>query len=174
MSKYEITLTPLRGGDSKILYDWINDRELRIKSSYYTPISEIQHEKWFEHIQTNDSVFIFAIRCKGRCNDQLFGTCQLYNINWVYRSAMIQIRIGPAYQHQGVGSQAIQKLLGFAFNDLNLNRIYLDVFETNTNAIGLYEKMGFTREGLLRQAIYIDGEYRNMIIMGLTREEWKK
>ncbi len=87
---------------------------------------------------------------------------------------MIQIRIGPAYQHQGVGSQAIQKLLGFAFNDLNLNRIYLDVFETNTNAIGLYEKMGFTREGLLRQAIYIDGEYRNMIIMGLTREEWKK
>ncbi len=73
---------------------------------------------------------------------------------------------------QGYGTEAVELLLDFGFRDLNLHRIYLHVFSHNAAAIRVYEKSGFVREGLLRQTAYIDGEYRDVILMGIIREEY--
>lgn len=166
MSNDIISLTPLKKEDSKKLYEWINDRETRICSYYYTPISELQHDEWFNKIQKRDDLFIFAIRT---ADGDIVGTCQVYNINWVYRSAMFQIRIGKENRNKGIGTKSIKKLLQFTFFDINMNRISLEVFENNIPAIKLYTKCGFIKEGELKEAIYIDNEYRNLIIMGITR-----
>jgi RimJ/RimL family protein N-acetyltransferase len=152
------------------MFEWINDREQILLSAPYKPVSEAQHHAWFEHIQQQRDVIIFAIRVID--SDQLIGTCQLHSINPVHRSAELQIRLGDvAAQGAGYGTEAISLLLRFAFRDLNLNRVYLHVFTTNLAANRLYEKIGFVREGVLRQAAHIDGEYVDVDVMSILREE---
>ena len=100
------------------------------------------------------------------------GTCQLFNINWRHRSAELQIRIGDQrFQNQGLGSEAVQLLCRFGFDDLNLHRVYLSVFQNNKRAIGAYRKCGFVEEGVMREAAFIDGQWLNVMLMGLHNDE---
>ncbi|MCL4252318.1 MAG: GNAT family N-acetyltransferase, partial [Anaerolineae bacterium] len=63
-------------------------------------------------------------------------------------------------------------LLRFAFMDLNLHRLELNVFSYNARAIRSYEKIGFMREGVLRETLYRDGVYHDIHVMGILRREW--
>jgi diamine N-acetyltransferase len=163
-----VTLGPLIEEDSQQLFEWINDRELVYLNGPYRPIGSSHHRKWFDSIQERDDVVIFAIREKG---GRLVGTCQLVNRNPLHRSAELQIRIGDERDRgHGYGTAAVQSLLQFAFRDWNLHRVQLFVIEGNEPATRTYEKCGFKREGVLRDAVHIDGGYRNLIVMGIIRD----
>lgn len=165
----EIRLGPLKLCDLDRLFDWINSRELVLFNSNYRPISENEHLQWFNELSTNNP-YTFGIYSSTR---ELIGTCQLKEINYIHRCAELQIRIGDSnYRGKGFGSKAIQELLKIGFGDINLNRVYLHVFENNLPAIRAYEKTGFLREGLLRQAAHINGNYVNVLVMGMLREEY--
>jgi RimJ/RimL family protein N-acetyltransferase len=164
----EIVLGPVTEEDSETLFNWINDRDLVLLNAPYRPIGAAHHRKWFESLQDRDDMVIFAIREK---SGRLVGTCQLLNRNPVHRSAELQIRIGdPSDRGRGFGSSAVQQLLQFAFRDWNLHRVQLYVIEDNEAAIRTYEKCGFKKEGVLQQAVHIDGSYRNLIVMGVVRD----
>lgn len=164
-----IKLAPIVEEDSKTLFEWINDRELVLLNAPFRPIGESHHRKWFESIQQREDVVIFAIREGG---GRLIGTCQLVNRNAIHRSAELQIRIGdPRDRGRGYGTAAVQQLLRFAFKDWNLNRVQLYVIDGNEAALRTYEKCGFKREGRLRQAVHIDGAYRDLIVMAVLRDE---
>jgi RimJ/RimL family protein N-acetyltransferase len=166
-----IYLCPLLQEDLPILFTWINNREQVLFNSSYRPVSEIQHREWFESQQSKKDSFIFAIRLIG--SNQLIGSCQLHSIHSVHKSAELQIRIGePSYRRLGYGTQALKILLYFAFYDLNLNRIFLQVFQDNITALKVYSKIGFVKEGVLRQSAYIDGKYIDVIIMGILRDDY--
>jgi len=74
---------------------------------------------------------------------------------------------------QGFGTDAVRALLRHAFETLNLNRVALRVFETNLRAIQVYKKIGFIEEGRLRQDHFIDGQYVDVLLMGILCVEWK-
>ena len=164
-----VTLGPLIDEDSKKLFEWINDRELVHLNGPYRSVGSTTHRKWFDTIQQRDDVAIFAIRDKA---GRLVGTCQLVNRNPLHRSAELQIRIGDKDDRgHGYGTAAVRSLLQFAFRDWNLNRVQLYVIEGNDAALRTYEKCGFKREGVLRQAAHIDGKYRDLIVMAVLRNE---
>lgn len=168
-----IVLTALKKEDSPILFEWINDRDLVHYNGPYTPVHESQHQAWFESLKNRDNEYIFAIRLKE--GDQLIGSCKLINLNSIHSHAELQIRIGAkGMQGKGYGVEAVKLLLEFAFKELNLHRIWLEVFTTNERAIKAYEKCGFQREGVLRDGIHINGEYIDSIIMGILRSEFVK
>jgi RimJ/RimL family protein N-acetyltransferase len=166
-----VTLAALRPEDSPTLFQWINDRELVLFNSAYRPVSQGEHDAWFESIRERSDVFIFGIRlCE---TDQLIGSCQLHSINSISRSAELQIRLGVSNERgKGYGTEAVKLLLQFAFSELNLHRVYLHVFATNPRAIQVYEKCGFVREGLLREAAFIDDRFVDVLVMGILREEY--
>lgn len=166
-----VALTTLRPEDSPTLFQWINDRELVLFNSAYRPVSQAEHDAWFESIRQRSDMFIFGIRlCE---TDQLIGSCQLHSINAISRSAELQIRLGvSAERGKGYGTEAVKLLLQFAFSELNLHRVYLHVFATNPRAIQVYEKSGFVREGLLREAAFIDGRFIDVFVMGILDEEY--
>lgn len=165
----DVTLGPLVEEDSKKLFEWINDRELVYLNAPYRSIGSSHHRKWFDSVQERDDVAIFAIRDK---SGRLVGTCQLVNRNPLHRSAELQIRIGDKRDRgRGYGTAAVQSLLQFAFRDWNLRRVQLYVLDGNEPALRTYEKCGFKREGVLRQAVYIDGRYRDLVVMAVLRDE---
>lgn len=166
-----VRLRALLREDSALLYEWINQRELVILNAPYHPVSELDHESWLESmLKKRFDLVIFVI--EDIASEQAIGSCQLFNINWRHRSAELQIRIGDQrFQNQGLGSEAIQLLCRFGFDDLNLHRIYLSVFKNNERAIGAYRKCGFAEEGVMREAAFIDGQWLDVALMGLINDQ---
>jgi RimJ/RimL family protein N-acetyltransferase len=168
VTRPSVVLTPLRKSDSAQLFAWINDREQVLFNAPYAPVHQRRHAKWFDALETRRDAVIFGIR--RRLSSRLIGVCQLLSISPVHRSAELQIRIGDrTARGRGLGTEAVRSLVAFAFRDLNLHRVALHVFATNTRAIRAYEKAGFAREGLLRHAAHIDGAYVDVVVMGIVR-----
>jgi diamine N-acetyltransferase len=164
-----VRLRPVQKADAALLYEWITDRELVIHNAPYFPVSESDHEAWIERMMTKRSdLVIFVI--EEIASGKAIGTCQLLNINWIHRSAELQIRIGDtACRGKGYGTEAVSMLCEFSFADLNMHRTYLHVFANNRHAIRAYEKNGFVSEGALREAAFIDGKWSDVIVMGRLR-----
>jgi len=167
----DVYLAPLTAADLQQMFDWINDREQVLFNAAYKPTSEARHQEWFKSVQNRNDMVIFTVRQVE--TNALVGSCQLRNLNFVHRIGELQIRIGSVEQRgHGYGTQAVNLVLQHAFKDLNLQRVYLHVFATNARAIRVYEKAGFVREGLLRRGAYIDGNYVDVVVMGILKEEY--
>jgi RimJ/RimL family protein N-acetyltransferase len=141
-----VSLEPLRDEDSDALFAWINDRELVELSAVFRPVSRAEHDAWFAAVRARDDVVIYAIRE----DDALVGTCQLIMDG---TSAELRIRIGVrSAQGRGIGTRAVRELVRVGFEELGLERIWLQVFDVNARAIRAYERAGFrtTREGATR------------------------
>ena len=97
----------------------------------------------------------------------------LVNIDYRNRKAELYIAIGDReYRGKNLGSKALQIALKYAFEELDLNRIYLFTHKENETAKKFYKKNGFTKEGLLRQHKYHKGELKDYFIYGMLKSEW--
>jgi RimJ/RimL family protein N-acetyltransferase len=165
-----VELTAVRDADRQRLFEWINDRGEVVLNASYSPVHERDHAAWFDNIRSRRDVVIFAIRAIA--DGRLIGSCQLLNVDRRHSTAELQIRIGAREERgKGYGTEAVRMLLAHAFRDMGLERVQLHVFATNKPAIRAYEKAGLRHEGVLRSAAYIDGERRDVIVMGILRAE---
>lgn len=155
---------------------WFNDPEVRQGLAIYLPMSLVNEEKWFESmLQRPLEEQVLCIEMKDGDEWRLIGNCGMFGIDKRVRSAEVGIMIGEKeYWNQGYGTEAMQLLLKHGFDTLNLNRIFLRVYETNPRAIRSYEKAGYVHEGRQRQSQYIDGEYVDDFIMSVLRDEWQQ
>ena len=105
---------------------------------------------------------------------RLVGMVDLVVVQWPHRDAFIGIGIGErADWGKGYGSDAMRLILRYAFDELNLHRVTLTVFEYHERAIHTYRKLGFQEEGRQRQRLRRDGRLWDMLVMGLLRREWE-
>lgn len=100
------------------------------------------------------------------------GNCRLFETSAEERKTKLGIWIGDeAYRSRGYGTDAVRAIVRFAFDEMNLNRVELGVFDYNTRAIACYLKCGFVEEGRRRQARYARGAYYDVVVMGVLRGE---
>lgn len=169
MNQQIVKLRPLKKEDFELFYEWITDKELMLFNSAYRPVSEFQHECWFESMMTKKSDIILFVIEESFTNEAI-GSCQLMHIDELHRNAELQIRIGKkGSQSKGMGTMSVNLLLDYGFNHLNLHRIYLHVFADNERAIKTYLKCGFVVEGKLKEAAFINGRYIDILILGILR-----
>jgi len=95
--------------------------------------------------------------------EQMIGTVCLYHISNLYSHAELGYKFSTKYQHKGYASEAVEKLLDIAFFELNLHRITAHVQEENVPSIRLLEGLGFEKEGICRDYLYLHGAWRNHI-----------
>ena len=103
---------------------------------------------------------------------ELAGFAILRGLASPHRSVRLQ-RIVVANADRGVGKIMLRGILDYVFQELRAHRLWLDVFETNTRAQRVYESLGFHREGILREAIFRDGEYHTQILMSILDREYE-
>lgn len=155
---------------------WLNDAEVRRNLLVYTPLSMPQERDWFASVlkQPVDEQPL-CIDVKMGEGWEPAGNISLMNLNQRDRSAEIGLFIGRKdFWNQGYGCEAMRLMVAHGFKNVNLNRISLTVFETNPAGIRCYEKAGFKQEGRLREARFFEGQYIDMILMSILREDWKK
>jgi RimJ/RimL family protein N-acetyltransferase len=149
--------------------EWLNDPLVLEYFGHVVPMSLEQEEKWYEGMLEDSTVRNFAIEFKGRH----VGGGGFSSIDGRHRSAEVGLFIGvPDLWDRGLGGDALQTLVRFGFEEINLNRIFLRVFAENSRAVHLYETLGFQHEGRMRQAEYRHGRYHDLLWMSLLREEW--
>jgi diamine N-acetyltransferase len=155
--------------------EWLNDPEVTAGLLMNLPLSTHEETRWFENLsnmQTEERPLALEARLPGGVWTHI-GNAGLHQIEWTNRCAEFGIFIGEKnFWNDGYGSEASLLMLKHGFETLNLNRIYLYVFETNPRAIHVYEKLGFATEGRLRQAIYRNGRYSDALLMSMLRSEW--
>jgi RimJ/RimL family protein N-acetyltransferase len=132
-------------------------------------------EEWFEEGVENepDGELNFAIRRLE--DDRLIGAIALDGIDYQHGNAFASVGIGdPANWGQGHGTDAMRTLLRYAFEELNLERVSLTVFEYNPRALRSYQKAGFVVEGRSREFLRRDGRRWDMLFMGILKYEWQR
>lgn len=125
---------------------------------------------FFNGISGKKEEFIFGIFEKG--SNELIGSCGVFAINWKNSTCFVGISIGAQWQNKGFGTDAMNTLISFIFHYIHINKIKLQVFSFNANAIRSYEKCHFVKEGTFRNEIFRFGTFHDVYVFGLLREEW--
>jgi RimJ/RimL family protein N-acetyltransferase len=143
------------------LLDWDPARRFSTKNA----------QKWIEKQQESETTFAFTIRTLA--DDRIIGGIGLDGIRWTHRDCFVGIGLGEReFWGKGYGTDAMRIILRYAFTELNLHRVTLDVFEYNQRGVRSYEKAGFVIEGRSRGLILREGRRWDVIFMGILREDW--
>lgn len=130
-------------------------------------------QEWLEKELEKDQPDEVYFMIRSLKDDRLLGDVGLDGIQWNHGDTFMGIGLDNRDDWgKGYGSDALQLILNYAFNELNLFRVSLNVFEYNPRAIHVYEKVGFVHEGRLRRCLNRDGRRWDMLYMGITRHEW--
>lgn len=105
---------------------------------------------------------------------ELIGTCGYYDWNKTVRRAEIGYDLDPAYWGQGIMTEALRAVLKHGFETMGLNRVQAIIDSENARSMKLVQRLGFKKEGVLRQRSYFNGQFRDDVCFSLLKEEWKK
>lgn len=171
MAKY--FLRELERSDAAVINKWRNDRKIiGSLGSPYRYISDAVDDAWVDNYLANRSNCVRLMICDAGTKKAI-GAVYLLNIDWISRSCEFSIWIGDRdAQGKGAGYFASSKALQHAFNDLNLNSVYLTVLSENQRAMNLYKKIGFQVEGTRRQAVFKNGCYSDLCMMSILSSEF--
>lgn len=134
----------------------------------YREIKYLGEARLMENFEGNTLRFLVEKKGEG------VGEILLHSIKWLNRKAMLTVFVWPQYQGQGIGRTASEIILDFSFRVLNLVRIEAEVVQGNEASLRLIRNLGFVEEGRLRKAKYIGGQYFDIYVFGLLKEEWDK
>lgn len=105
--------------------------------------------------------------------DRLVGTIGLHEHDIYHNNIRYGGIIFPEYKEKGYGSEATKLILGYAFNELKVNKVYINAFPTNEGLIALCAKLCFRFDGILREHYFLNGKYHDMYHFTKLKKEWK-
>jgi RimJ/RimL family protein N-acetyltransferase len=156
--------------DAERCYRWINDPNIvrTLKTRY--PIAFQNEMEWLDRaMHASVTERHFAIERK---DDRThIGNASIHEIDWVSRNAAFGLFIGePSAWNRGFGGDAIRTLVRFAFDEMNLRKLRIDIFDYNDRAKHVLETQGFVVEGRLRQEFYREGTYHDIVVLSVFRD----
>ena len=170
MQDARITIRKFEKSDIPKKVEWINNPANNRFLHYNIPLSIEGTERWFDSHQGETTRYDAVIEADG----VPVGTIGLLSIDRKNSKAEYYIAMGEtSYKGKGVAKEASKLILAYGFEELGLNRIYLFTEVDNIAAQKLFERVGFKREGILKQDVYSHGAFADRIAYGCLKEEWK-
>jgi len=167
-----VYLRPIELADTDWYHAALYDRETRKLTGTQKHYTREQIARYIEG-KSQDSSSVLLLIAKSD-DDSLIGDIAIQNIDSYNRNANIRLAIiSEAHQGKGYGTEALRLMLDYGFGVLNLHRIELNVFAYNERAMHVYEKVGFKREGVQREALFYDHKYHDSILMSILEEEYR-
>jgi len=167
-----VDLLPLVEKNFILYTKWENLPEVRRLSRNVYPLTKEDYKKMVSS-PTNGTKRLIPFEIWHKVDQKPIGTCEVSEINWINRHAYLGILIGEQdYWNQNICTEVVKLLIQYAFEEINLKKLYWGAFTPNIGSQRCCEKAGFTLEATLKKDIYIDGKYFNTFIYSLFREEW--
>ena len=166
-----VSIRPITEADTPKLVKWRNAPSVVEHFIYRTPLTRKAHLNWLHNRVETGEVAQFVIYD----GETAVGSVYLRDIDRSNQKCEYGIFIGDEdCRGKGIGTAAAKLALAYAFEQLQMNRVYLRVFADNLGAIKSYEKAGFRYEGTFRQDVMIDGVGEDIVFMAILREDWEK
>ena len=152
---------------------WVNDPEIVGNFAAFSgrAITRDEELAYLERVTASaaDKVFVIERQEDGR----YLGNVGIHQIHWPSKVGRLACIIGSrADMGKGYGSAAIAAVLDWAFRDARLHKVWLMCFRSNTRAQGIYRRIGFLDEGVLREEYFHQESWHDMVGMGLLDREW--
>ena len=169
-----VRLCAPRAEDAEVLARWSEDGVYRRQADTDAP-----RPRTPDHFRERDELSgsdpdNFEFRIRTLDDDRLVGFVAVVGIEWANRHGWMAVGLGEATDRgRGYGREAVAMALRYAFHELGLHRLSLDVIADNEPAISLYRKLGFQEEGRLRERVLRDGQASDLLYMGLLRRDWE-
>ncbi|WP_217561853.1 GNAT family N-acetyltransferase [Paenibacillus sp. GbtcB18] len=160
--------------DAAVYHTWRNDMEVMRTTNPSLDLFTYAETRQFveQVILGSDTSKSYMILDKE--SGRPIGITSLIQLDYKNRSAECILDIGEKeFWGKGYGTESLRLLLNYAFLELNLHRVSLRVFAFNDKAVALYEKIGFKREGVSRQAVFREGNWHDILHMGILQEEYR-
>lgn len=172
----KIRLRPIQVNDKERSIIWRNDPEVRDMSlSYRFPVTEVMEDNWYRKALTGEDHQRVLFSIENVDDRKHIGFANLYNLDYIASVCYFSILIGDKEeQGKGKSREAMHLLFRFAFEHLNIRKINLEVASFNKKAIRLYNSFSFTTEGVLKQQLYINGDYHDKISMCIFKDDYYK
>jgi len=165
-----VTLKPISLNDTEFLLGLRNDLEIANQFFSDAPLYDFQHNSWLKTRNSNDLDFIII----ENQTQKRAGRIYITQIDYRHQKGEYGIVLHPEFRGKNIAFKASLLLIDYVFRNLPINKIYLEVFESNLKAIKLYEKIGFKKEGLLKEEYFKNGTFQNVCRMSLLRNVWKE
>ncbi len=172
-----IFLRKMEYSDTENIVKWRNSASVRNNFIYQELFTKESHENWIRTMVETGKVDQLIICLKDDLNGAGIpvGSVYIRDIDWNHNKAEYGIFIGEeSARGKGVGSQAASLMIEYCFRQLKLHRLFLRVFAENKQAIRSYEKAGFVQEAYLKDDVKINGEYCDIVLMGILNPEDEK
>lgn len=162
--------------DLCLFRDWRNITSFRKHFREVRELSLVDQEKWFESLQTSKSInFMFTI--VDLESNKPIGAAGILYVNWINRSGDFSFYIGDNESYideEGIAKEAASLLINYGFNNLNLNKIWMELYEFDTKKINFFKKeFAFKTDGILRQNCFEQGKYWDSHIISLINNEYR-
>ena len=154
-------------------HTWRNDLDVMKTTSPSLDLYSLDETRNFVENVILNSTASKSYIIEEREGMRAIGVISLTNIDTKNRNAECIIDIGEKdYWGMGYGTEALRMLLEYAFFELNLHRVSLRVFSLNEKAIHIYNKLGFVKEGVMRESLYRNGAWHDIIMMGILKKDY--
>ena len=168
-----VTLRPLRGNDVSALFGFFSDREV---TRYWSrpPMTHVgQARTLLRHIRAGyRSGQGMQLGIERKDNGVLLGTCTLFAFHPQSRRAEVGYALGHPYWRHGYMHEALQRLVRYAFEDLDLVRLEADIDPRNEGSERTLLRLGFVKEGYMRERWIVADVVSDSAVFGLLRREW--
>lgn len=172
----KIGLRAIEIEDLEQLRDWRNQPDFRKNFREFRELGMYHQEAWFQKTQESRNDFMFGIVANE--NGRLIGAGGLLYIDWLLRSADFSVYIGQNQEYlkvDGFGGDAVDALLDYGFNTLNLNKIWMELYEFDNAKIDFFTNhKGFEVDGRLRDNCFSNGRYFDSFIISILAPEYRK
>ncbi len=168
-----IFLRHLEISDCQRVYQWHNDPELySTLINPFHPVSLQTVEDWIKRkSQYSDKEINFAI-CLADTSEHI-GNLYMRDIDFVNRNCSVGAFIAsPKNRGKGYVQEALDQLVEYAYETLGLKRVYMHTFADNERAVKLLRKCGFTIEGKMRQHVFKNGRFKDVLILGMCESDY--
>ena len=167
-----VILRPYELDDAQIILDSTNEPIGRWLTGTHNTFTLEQIQRYIENaLKADDRAGFIILDAETK---ERVGEIVLMQIDDDNRNAVLRIALfGVEKFSKGYGSEALRLVVAHGFDAYKLHRIGLDVFAYNDRAIHVYEKAGFRREGVQRDALFYDGAFHDSIMMAVLEDEWR-
>lgn len=166
----KVKLTEIERDSLEKIRGWRNDPENRQYFRAFKDISSDMQEQWYKKMGNNsDPNHVYFQIMHG---NELAGVCNLSYIDWHMRSAEAAIMIGD-FKGQGLGTDALEVMCRYGFEEVNLHKIWCEIFDSNPASLAIFKKLGFVQDGMLRDNWFYNGKYGDSYRLSLLEDEWR-
>ena len=168
----KVFLRAIEKEDLEFLREMINDPEMEKNVGGWSfPIPRYEQERWYENDIQNKNNVRFIIEVEGK----KIGLVTITDIDWKNRKAGHGIKLySDEIKGKGYGTDAVMTIMKYAFEELQLNRLYGCILENNISSRKLYEKCGWKVEGIARETVFKGNKYNNELMVGILKKDYEE